>query len=657
MQIPGYGGSILHVNLTNGDVKKEPLDLELVRKFIGGAGINLRLAYDLIPADVDPLSPDNMIILGAGAFAGTIVPCSPKLMVTTKYPINGAFATSTAGGLFSLMLKSSGYDHVVISGRSDRPVYLKICDDDIELCDAVDLWGKADGWQTVDLLRRRHEPCSVIPIGPAGENLVKISTTMLDKTYHLGSGGIPAVMGSKNLKAIVAVQGTKGIKVADRLAFLKIVDELAERMRNWPKRQRYVEVGEAELCNEDRARITIEPNPVDYADFTPFSEELKSELLDRFRNFRKPIACASCPISCKTRIRLADGEYAGELAYLQSIAFQRLGADTAAGICNRSVHFNAMLDYYGLCCMNFRDVVSISTSLYKLGILTKEDTGGIEIKDDWETTLKLARMVAYREGIGDLFAEGMVEACRRIGKGAENYVVHTKGRPFFYDPRIKGEGLGTLEMNELVDPRGGMIREGFSASGWLGRPPQLFAKLGQRQGMPEEALRRIIGEDSVNLARYTRYTQDWASVFNCLGVCVLEPSQTFWKAELLANLYTALTGIETTPSELMKAGERCFNLYKVLNVRAGFGRKDDSPPEWWFKPIKDQEGKEHPLTDYYGKILTREDVEKVLDDYYDERGWDKTTSAPLPEKLKELGLEWVVLHPRHTRISHNRQAP
>ena len=284
-------------------------------------------------------------------------------MVTTKFPINGAIATGTVGGLFPLMLKNSGYDHVVISGRSDRPVYLKIYDDDVELCDATDLWGKADVWQTVDLLRRKYEPCSVLPIGPSGENLVKFSMTMLDKTGHLGSGGLPSVMGSKNLKAIVAVQGTKGIRVADRAGLLRTADHLAHQMKEWRGREGFVRSGHLQ-APDDTELVMIAPTSVSYADMTPLDQEVKNEVVRIHAQLRKPVACASCPTSCRDRVRLIDGEYANKLVYAASISPQRVGTDTAKDIYYRSVYITEMVNRYGLCNQHFRDVISVSTELY-----------------------------------------------------------------------------------------------------------------------------------------------------------------------------------------------------------------------------------------------------------------------------------------------------
>jgi len=195
-----------------------------------------------------------------------------------------------------------------------------------------------------------------------------------------------------------------------------------------------------------------------------------------------------------------------------------------------------------------------------------------------------------------------------------------------------------MEMTQVTNPRGAHVASGGSPAYLRGRPPSDFIRHGERMGCSEETLKRAVGEDWVNFGRYTRCSEDWYSLFNCMGLCNRAMVNRFYHVRTIAELYGALSGIEKAPAELMKVAERCYNLWKVLNVRAGFGRKDDQAPEVWFTPLKGEE-KEYRPTDYFGNPLTRETMDRFLDDYYDERGWDKETSAPTPQKLKELGLE------------------
>jgi aldehyde:ferredoxin oxidoreductase len=611
MGIPGYAGSILYVDLATGRTRKERLDPELARNLIGGYGVNNKLAYDLMPQGVDPLSPENFVIIGAGPFAGTLVPGAAKILVTTRFPINGAFATAAGGGSFALMLKSAGYDHVVISGRAQRPVSLRIAEGDVELCDATELWGR-DSFETIDYLRSRYEPCSVIPIGQAGENLVNISITSVDKAGTLGRGGLPAVMGSKNLKAIVVQQGTAETNIAHRLSLHRMVNNLHERMMRWPGRQFILENG----------LMHIPP------DITKLHQKT-----------RMPLACPSCPVADKEVIKLSEGPYVGLQAYMPHMIINRFDARSSAEAYEHSVKYLDTLNRYGLCNINFSSLLSMVVRLYREGVITKEDTGGIEVKGDIETALKLAQMTAYRQGFGQVLAEGPLGIAESIGRGAEEHIEHIKGHAVVYDfdPRLRS--LGTMEFGQITNPRGAHVAAAGSPSYESGRSPADFVRHGERMGIPEEALKRVVGPTSFNPGRYNRYSEDWYSLFNCLSLCNRAQINRFYHVKTIGDLYLAVTGINLTQTQIMKASERAWTIGKLLNVREGFDRKDDRAPEAWFRPLV-QEGKECHITDYDGThTLTREDIERFLDDYYDERGYDRQSGLPTQEKLKELGLD------------------
>lgn len=611
MGIPGYAGNILYVDLSTSRVRTEKLEAEMVSAFIGGYGINNKLAYDLIPPDADPFSPENKIILGAGPFADTLVPGSAKLLATTKFPLNGAFATAAGGGSFALMLKSAGYDHVVLAGQAPQPIYLRIADGGVELCDASHLWGK-DAFDTVDALRLRHEPCSVIPIGPAGENLVRTSLTSIDKGGTLGRGGLPAVMGSKNLKAIVVQQGTTGIQVAHRHRLLKLIDSLHQRMMSWPGRQAVL----------DNGVLPIPP-----------------QLREIHQQTRKVLACPSCPIGDKELVRLTEGEYAGLTTYMSHFWTTRFGSADGPDLYYQSVKYSDALNRYGLCRLNSTPVVSLLMSLYEKGAISAENLEGTQLKPSIETAIELARKTAYREGAGDALAEGLQEAARRIGFDA-NRLPHAKNQSTVYDPRLVG--LGTMEFDQMVNPRGAHVAAGGSPSSNPGRPPSDFARHAERMGVPEEAIKRIVGPTSFNVGRLTRYSEDWYSLFSCLSLCNRWFINRFYHVDTIAELYRAITGIKASPQELMKASERAWNLGKLLNVRAGFSREDDQAPRAWFTPLESG-GQQHVLSDYYRTTApSEEDLERLLDDYYDERGWDQKTGIPTPQKLRELGLDALI---------------
>lgn len=647
MGIPGYAGSILYVDLTSGDIKKEPLGVEMVKTYIGGAGINNKLAYDLIPLDIEPLSPRNAIIIGTGPFNGTIIPGCSQVMIIYKSPLNNSFPHSNGGGCFSQYLKSSGYDHLVITGYSDRPVYLKVHDEDVAICDAGDLWGK-DVFETTDELRRRHEPCSIIPIGQAGENLVSISVTQIDKGGTVGSGGLCAVMGSKKLKAIVAVRGSKGITVADPKRLQRLVDELLVRIKSYHLRDEMMRGGAMTMTSGWVPEGVLMRASSVFLPYPPDVKELQAQIYELHKQSRKKIACVTCPMSDKDRLDVAEH---GIVTYDTAVfaagaimtASPALGHRAQGSPSERYVaalRFFDMVNRYGIeRVYSFEGLVDFAVTLYEDGVITKAETNGLELNREYDTLLKLTEMVALRKGFGDILADGVVGAARRIGREAERYVQNViKGQFVIFDPRVSG--LGPMQFEMMVYPGRALgVAAAMGAPSYSpGWPMKELLKQAERCGVPQEAIGRIFGGDSFNVGRLSKHGEDFFNLFNMFGQCHRLYISRFYSLKILAELYSAVTGIEVTPGDLKQASERVWNLWKLLNCKAGFDRKDDEPPEIWFKPLKGVD-KEYHLKDYFGTTtLTRQDVEQLLDDYYDERGWDKKTGIPTTRKLEELGL-------------------
>jgi len=617
----GYAGHILYVDLSHNRIRTEPLDPEVARKFLGGWGVNARLAWDAIPPDADALSPENAVIIGTGPFSGTIVPGSAELSITTKLPLSGGIGTGCGGGHFPLMLKTSGYDHVVITGKAARPVYLKIYNDEIEILSADDLWGQ-DTFETVDALRLRHEPCSVIPIGPAGENLVGISVTFIDKGGTVGYGGLPAVMGAKNLKAVVACQGDRPIRPADPKRLVRAVDQMMEKIKGYRLRPRLIEGGTFAMT----------------LDWLKAMGRPSGEWEEIHNKVRQTLACPSCPMGDKEVKRLREGEYAPSTVYMTDFMGQdESSAGTPLNNHNRAVNRVAEFNRLGVCRIGFMNVLNLMISLYDRGILTKDRTGGLEINKNYDTVLNLIEMTARREGFGDVMADGPLGAARRLGSEAEKYSLHIKGCSPIIEPRM--DSLNSMAFAQMVHPG----RSNYACGGigiyMQGRPVEQFIHHAQRTGMADEEISRTFTTESYNVPRLTKHAEDWYSLFNSLGQCHRLYIHRFHSMDYFLEFYGAITGEELNATELLKRGERAWNMQKLLNLRLGFGRKQDSAPDLWFEPIKagDQVRR---MMDYYGqKVITKADTECMLDEYYDARGWDRDTGIPSYEHLKSLGLE------------------
>jgi aldehyde:ferredoxin oxidoreductase len=634
MELCGYAGKILHVNLTNSEIWEEPLDPDLAKRFLGGWGINHKLYYDLTPPHIEPLSPDSPLIVGTGPFPGTMIPGSSRTYIAYKHPLGGMVGSAPGTGVFSNMLKSAGYDHVVITGKARKPVYLKIGQDSVELCDASGLWGK-DIFDAVFALRNKYEPCSIIAIGPAGENLVKISVTDVDSGQGgIGEGGMTAIMGSKNLKAIVALQGATPIKVAHRRRLQKVVDGVLERIRTYPRLSALREGGGWFMMRG----FGVEG---DSAAQTKEGMEREAEAFEKHKQSRANIACACCPVAGRERIDLLEGEYAGLVSYHSLTDARGLNTLGIELNYNQLVKYNDTLNRYGVDWMFFNGILDLLFTFYEDGTITQQDIGGMELKRDFDCIMKLAKMVAYRQGFGDVIADGVVSVCNRLGLDPEKDTIHIKGwnRPL-HDPRLTG--MSPVEIGQLVEPRPSGTGAATNPPSYQpGAPIDRWLRYAREQGMPKEAEERIFNTTSFNPARLAKWSQSYFSVLQSLGFCGRLYITRFHDLATMTEYYSALTGVEVTPPELLKKGEQNWNLCKILNVREGFSRGDDRPPEAFFEPIKIKGGEEELSTmDYYKTTkLTREDVERLLDDYYDECGWDKETTAPTAEKLKELGLE------------------
>ncbi|MDY6912685.1 MAG: aldehyde ferredoxin oxidoreductase C-terminal domain-containing protein, partial [Chloroflexota bacterium] len=602
-----------------------------------------RLAYDIIKPDTEPLSPENAIILGAGPFAGTPIPGSGKVMATTKFPMTKAIGTAVGGGSLGPMMKFAGYDHVIITGRAEKPVYLKL-DEKPEIIDAGDLWGK-DIFETTDVLWNRHGTgprgtCSVFAIGAPGEKQIYFSLGLVDKIGHLGRGGMAAVVGSKNLKAIVACPSDKGIKVADPDKVMELIQTIYQRIRTDPLFDRWVKdgvrIGWAGWCKGEGFAKN------NWREIYSGSEARKLYDSDRFHDiFRyRPLCCFGCPLADKAFCEVKQGEFQGLKTYFSEYLQYNLAFSIYSDLRDDYNKIMKCADYAnreGLDVLTLSVMLGFLTELYERGIVTKEDTGGIEPKlGDFDTVMQVMHQMANREGIGALTADGWQGLFDRF-PGSEKYAVVIKGQEQGHmdiRPSFGPEGF-----DFIIEPRG---PNGPNAEGPTVLPQRTSDKVWKHCddiGVPQEIREKMFDTPSVfSTPLFALYLQDWFQLLSALDICVRQQIAMRYDIENLTELYTAVTGFEMNPTELQKTGARILNLIKALNVREGFDRKDDTFPDRWFEPLQ-AEGKEVRLMDYYRKReLNRDDLNAMLDEYYTERGWDVKKGIPTRETLTELGM-------------------
>lgn len=634
---------------------EKKLDVDIAKKFLGGLGFGVKVLYEEVRPNIDPLSPDNLIIIANGPLTATAAPTSGRTEIVTKSPLTGGIGTGNFGSWWGTRLKLSGFDAVIVRGKSDRPVYLWVEDGLVEVRSAEHLWGK-DSWETIDTLKEElGDDISVLCIGQAGENLVRFACPVADYHHAPGRSHAGCVMGAKKLKAI-AVRATKGtVAIAEPKQFKEAVKEIRERIASYPERGERLKTG-SNYLNKGAAELGILPCRNFQTSVVPPESEIWNfpKSVEDYTTMG-PEFGSNCPMSryygCNLVTTIKTGQYAGRELGGVFLSFDGWAWGSNCGI--RS--FPAMWKCRELCQrygMDFSGPVAFAMELFQRGIITKEDTDGLEL--EWGNELavmEMLRKIAYREGFGDILAEGSLRAAKKIGKGADRYTLTIKGKQVqYFDPRTRGYAKN---LGMIVGPRGDDLN---TTHGILETFPEWAKKAGWRKDeyvrwfvdwidMFQEVKKKIFGipprPDALDSravegkAALTKWHGEIASVYNSLDLCLFA-ANTFAAVgpTHFAKLYSACTGWHTPPSKIMKAGERIFNLMKAYIVREGFTRQDDDwPRRFYEEPLPEGPAK--------GGVLSEYDVTRLLDEYYELMGWDKDSGLPTKEKLVELGLEEV----------------
>jgi aldehyde:ferredoxin oxidoreductase len=616
---------VLRVDLTRGSLQTEPLPLELYQHYLGGRGIGARILFDEVRADTDPLSPDNILIISAGALAGTFAPASARLTVTSKSPETGIYCKSSVGGHWSPELKFAGYDVVVIKGKAKAPVYLSIRDDKVEIVDASRLWGM-DVRETNRALKEEldDERISVLAIGAAGENLVRYASIVSNIYRQAARGGMGCVMGSKNLKAI-AVRGTNVLEVANPAEFKDVALHARDLVRDDLDRYyRYHFFG--------ANRGLVGANEVG---FNPTKNFQTSYLKGAFRTGGEYIreryvmrenGCGSCVFCCGKFYEIEDGPYAG--THSEGPEWEA-GNAFGARIGNTDTEFvlkaNEICNINGLDLSSTMSAVAFAMECFEKGLLTKKETDGLSL--EWGNTdavLVLLKKIVKREGMGSLLSLPIKEVVQKVGRGSDKYAMH-----------IKGLGLTSVDLRSTipyalafaVNPRGGdHLHTEIICQ--FGANPEHIEIANRISGSPE-------GSDRFSFegkAKLVKYHEAMVCASDCLGICFFHTlSSHRVSPELHAGMYESATGISMDVKNLLLAGERILTLERLFNVREGLTAKDDYIPQRFLEEaVPDGPAK--------GKIISKSKFEKLLQEYYEEHGWD-SHGIPKKKTLRGLGLE------------------
>ncbi|MBI4188268.1 MAG: hypothetical protein HY529_03570 [Chloroflexi bacterium] len=620
----GWAGTILNVDLTNMKVSRQPLSRELATKYIGGDGFGSRILYDEVGPETDPLSPENIIIIGNGPLCGTIAPASSRFDVISKSPLTGIFARSNGSGCFGPEMKLAGYDLIVIRGKAEKPVYLWVNDERAEIRDAAHLWGK-DTWTTENLIRQELNSPDIqtLKIGPAGENLCYSSAIIGNLGRAAGRMSLAAVWGSKNLKA-VAVLGNKEVRVARPKEFVELCQSLLERAKKDPMYSIHTSYGTSGW--------------VSYGFYTKRKADL-----DAIRD--KNLSCFGCAYHCRHFYSVKSGKYKGTAGpgfeggpFGRSLSMAKV--DNVEFFCK----FNETCNQLGVHVQVPFHAFQWAMQLYKDGIITKEDTDGLELTPgNEEVFFKLLHKIAYKEGFGEILDGYPVRSAEKLGRGSDLYISHGKG----HTDHGWEHGMGGLRavLGNAVATRGYDHLTGAQSQTVPGsrreHSDEHLRTMGRERYGDSEAFFRPNTPDPIKAMEV--YDDEIAyALCDMTGTCHFASHQTFitegLQNEDFARLMSTATGIDFSVDDVVKAAERKCLMERAFNAREGIRRIDDYPYPLYYKL---KYGKEHPHYDYSKFEWGMEEFDKVLDDYYRLRGCDLTTGIPTREKLESLGLKDV----------------
>ncbi|MGD1996377.1 MAG: aldehyde ferredoxin oxidoreductase family protein [Anaerolineae bacterium] len=605
----GYLGKILHVDLSTGELRDEPLDEEKTRAFVGGSGLAARIIYDLVDGETNPLGPENPLVFMTGPLVGTAMPSAGRLSVCALSPLTGIWGESNTGGFIGPELRFAGYDGIAVTGRAEHPVWLSIVEGRAKLHDAADLWG-SDAYETQELVREAlDEPrARVACIGPAGENQVLMAAVMNDHGRAAGRTGMGAVMGSKNLKAI-GVRGSLQVPVADpeglKAVTQQIIADLDDDMAAMSLRI-------AGTASSVDTMLMYGNLPIRYYQKGEWEEagNLSGVLMtEQYLNRRA--SCYRCPIACGRETRApsygldkVDGPEYETLGALGSLAM----VDDLEGV----IYAGHLCNMYGLDTISTGCTIALACEMFERGILSTSDTGGMEIRyGDIQASHRLIEMMAHREGFGNLLADGSAALAERFGVPDLAVTVNRLEVPM-HDPRA----FAGMAISYTLSPRGACHLQGdmFLVDMGTGAVEELGIPPGDRL------------EATAEKGRIAARDQAWRNLHNAMILCHLQNPG----AERVLTALNSVMGWDLEAEELMTLGKRIVTLKRLLNLRRGLTSADERLPDLLLEPLNEG-GTEGAVPD----------MEALLSGAYAEYDWDPQSGRPSQKALKELGLQWT----------------
>ncbi len=593
---------LLRVDLTTGKFETSEVPKDDAMKYLGGRGLAAKMLYQENKPKVDPFDPENRLIFMTGPYTGTMGSFTAFYNVTTKSPLTGGILSAHSGGHWGPMFRKTGFDGIVLKGKSQKPVYLLITDDGPQLKDASDLWGK-DVFESIDILQKRHESAKAAVIGPAGEKLVRYAAIMNDHHRAAGRGGVGAVMGSKNLKAVV-VHGTRQVPQADEEKLKETFKTATATVKE--KSAAFSKYGTSMVVGITGKSGVIPTRNFQSGHFPEF-EKIGG---DAFVNnhVMKNTACARCPLHCGKESKTDVYGSTTEGPEYETLAM--FGSNLGNSSLDSIIHANHLCNMYGMDTISCADTIACAYELFEKGIISEKDTDGLRL--DWgnhESMLKLVEMAGKREGFGKLIGEGSRRLAAKYGPEAGKYAMNVKGMEFpGYDPR----GIQGMALAFATSTRGACH---LRATMYV---PELF------QGVLDRFTVR-------GKAPTLKDLHQLFTLYDCMVLCKFGARNAFANSwENMLMLCNAATGFNYTVDDVKKIGARGWTVERMFNLREGLTRKDDTLPDRMFTlPIPEGPSK--------GAVVNKADFEKELEEYYKLWGWSNE-GVPSRESLAALGI-------------------
>jgi len=621
----GYAGNILRIDLTETRIKKQPLPADMADAFIGGRGFVAKTLFDELPPNTDPLGPDNLFVAASGPLSGQFMPASGKTHFGCKSPATGGYGDSNLGGHFGPALKYAGYDMMVLTGRAAVPSIVVIEDEKVRLNPAKDFWGMGSLSAEARLKKEMGEEYQILTIGPAGENGVAFACITHDFGRQAGRVGIGAVLGSKNIKA-VAVKGTGSIRVKDPKALLEEGKRAYRDVRAKPGFTGWTPEGTAGITDWVN-RVGALPTRNFQTSYWDQHTQINGAAIMRELKITDK-GCYCCPTPCGKygRAKTGLGDVFVEGPEFETISL--LGSNCLIDEISEVAYANYICDELGLDTISAGVVCSWAIECYKKGLLDRE-TIGREVKfGDLESVVHLLECIARRERIGELLAHGVKAAAEKIGQGSETFAIHVKGLEWSGYECRNAPGMMLAYMTSDIGAhhaRAWVL--GHDLAGSSGSVHDLIVSEGKSERLPKS---EVTGRAaSVSASQHLR------PLFDLLGICRLQFMELGFEVEYYERLFAVITGRQLSWEEMLAVSEKVWHLTRSISAREikGFGRSWDNPPERFMsEPVPDGPNQGH--------CISRAEVDILLDEYYELRGWD-ANGIPTAKTLKLCGLNEV----------------